>query len=127
MAAVKSKSKGARGEREFAALCREQGYKDVRRGQQYSGIEGEDVVGLPGVHVEVKRREYLNIYDAIGQAVRDAQAQGDGALPIVAHRKNNCKWLITMRAEDWFEIYREWEAGQHAPPEAERCEAVSSV
>ena len=28
-------------------------------------------------------------------------------MPIVAHRKNNAKWLITMRADDWFEMYKE--------------------
>jgi Holliday junction resolvase len=103
----RSRNKGKRGEREFASLCREEGY-DARRGQQYSGVEGEDVIGLPGIHIEVKRVERLNIYDAIDQAVRDTQ----GAIPIVAHRKNNHRWLITMCAEDWFEIYREWEAGR---------------
>lgn len=101
-----SRQKGARGEREFAALCRQEGYS-CRRGQQYSGIEGQDVVGLPHIHVEVKRVERLNVYDAIAQAVRDAK---DGKLPIVAHRKNHHPWLITMRAEDWFRLYREFEA-----------------
>ena len=101
-----SRQKGARGEREFAALCRQEGY-DCRRGQQYSGIEGQDVVGLPHIHVEVKRVERLNIHDAMSQAVRDAK---DEKLPIVAHRKNHHPWLITMRAEDWFRLYREFEA-----------------
>ena len=105
-----SRSKGARGELEFSKVCQGQGYKDARRGQQYSGIEGQDVIGLSGIHVEVKRREKLNLYDAIGQAVRDASGRGEGELPIVAHRKNNCEWLITMRAEDWFRLYQEFEA-----------------
>jgi hypothetical protein len=105
---MNSKRKGKRGELDFAKFCREQGY-DVRRGQQYNGLEGEDVVGLPGIHVEVKRVERLNIYDAITQSKRDAQ----GKIPIVAHRRNNCEWLITMRAEDWFKLYREWEAGNN--------------
>jgi len=106
---INSKRKGKDGELEFARFCRDQGYNEARRGQQYSGIAGDaDVVALPGVHVEVKRREKLNLYDAIGQAVKDASGRGEGDLPIVAHRKNNCEWLITMRAEDWFEIYREY-------------------
>jgi Holliday junction resolvase len=104
---MNSKQKGARGEREFSKVCREHGY-EARRGQQYNGIEGEDVVGLPGVHIEVKRVERLNIEEAMSQSKADAQ----GKIPIVAHRKNNCEWLITMRAEDWFKLYREWEAGQ---------------
>jgi Holliday junction resolvase len=108
MAKINSRDKGKRGEREFAAFCREHGY-DCRRGQQYSGIEGEDVVGLPGVHIEVKRVEKLNLYDAMDQARRDA---ADGTLPIVAHRRNRSDWLVVMRAEDWFGLFREWEAGR---------------
>ena len=109
---MNSKQKGARGEREFAKFCNFEGYT-VRRGQQYNGIEGEDVVGLPGIHVEVKRVERLNIYDAISQSVKDMLHSKDQLrLPVVAHRKNNYEWLITMRLKDWFELYREWEAGQ---------------
>jgi Holliday junction resolvase len=104
---MNSKQKGARGEREFAAVCREHGY-EARRGQQYNGIEGEDVIGLPGIHIEVKRVERLNIEEAMSQSIGDAQ----GNIPIVAHRKNNCEWLITMRAEDWFKLYKDWEVGQ---------------
>lgn len=69
---INSRNKGKRGELEFAKLCQKQGYTDSRRGQQYSGIEGEDVVGLPGIHVEVKRVESLNIEKALQQAIRDA-------------------------------------------------------
>ena len=105
---MNSKQKGARGEREFASFCRKQGY-DCRRGQQYNGLEGDDVVGLPGVHVEVKRTERLSLYDALAQAKRDAKP---GEIPIVAHRKNHSDWVIIMDAEKWFEMYREWEAGR---------------
>ena len=100
---MKSIDKGKRGEREFAAWLRGEGY-DCRRGQQYSGVEGEDVVGLPGIHIEVKRTERLQIYDAMGQAARDSKDN----LPIVAHRKNHSDWLIIMRAEDWIKLYKEW-------------------
>lgn len=100
---VNSRDKGKRGELEWAKFCREQGY-DVRRGQQYNGLEGEDCVNLPGIWQEVKRVERLNIEDAMAQARRDAQ----GKIPIVAHRKNNCRWLVTMDAEHFFALYREW-------------------
>lgn len=108
---MNSKQKGARGEREFAKVCRAEGYT-VRRTQQYCGNTGDaaDVIGLPGVHEEVKRVERLNIEQAMAQATRDATKKG--TIPLVAHRKNHCEWLITMRAEDWFKLYREWEAGQ---------------
>lgn len=99
------REKGKRGEREFAALCKQHGY-DARRGQQYSGVDGEDVVGLPGIHIECKRVEKLNLYDAMAQSIRDAKTN----IPIVAHRRNNAEWLITMRADDWFAIYSEYAA-----------------
>ncbi|MEG1331612.1 MAG: hypothetical protein RSB90_11200 [Eubacterium sp.] len=101
---INSRQKGARGEREFAALCRKYGY-ECRRGQQYSGIEGDDVVGLPGVHIEVKRVEKLNLDKAMAQSVRDAGEK----IPIVVHRKNGDEWKITMLESQWFELYKAWE------------------
>ena len=99
---MNSRSKGARGEREVAKILRDYGY-DCRRGQQYSGANGDaDVVGLPGIHIEVKRRERLDIYSAISQAVRDAR---EGEKPTVFHRKNDCEWLVTMRLDDFMKLY----------------------
>jgi hypothetical protein len=109
MAKINSAEKGKRGEREWASFCREQGYNDVKRGQQYSGIEGDDCVGLPFLHQEVKRVQALNIENAMAQSRRDAK---EGEMPIVAFRRNHEKWKVCMDAEDWFEIYREYEAGR---------------
>lgn len=102
---MNSRAKGARGERELARILRGYGY-DCRRGQQYCGANGDaDVVGLPGIHIECKRGQRLNIDDAMLQAIRDRR---EGEYPAVFHRKNNHEWLVTMRLEDWEEIYREW-------------------
>lgn len=108
-----SRRKGKVGEREWARICREEGYDAAKRTAQFRGNTGAagDVEGLPGIHQEVKRVEHLNLVDAIEQSIHDAEAEGKGNLPIVAHRKNRCGWLVTMRAEDWFKLYREWEAG----------------
>lgn len=112
---MNSKAKGKRGELELAKTLSDLGYK-CRRGQQYCGSNGDaDVVGLKGIHIEAKRNERLNIYDAIYQAVRDSkvdQLPFPPELPAVMHRKNNHEWLVTMRLTDWIELYREWEAGQ---------------
>ena len=52
---INSKRKGSNGEREIAKILRDHGY-EARRGQQYSGANGDaDVIGVPGVHIEVKR------------------------------------------------------------------------
>lgn len=105
--AINGKQKGKRGELELAKKLREYGY-DTRRSVQYSGANGDaDVVGLPGVHIEVKRRERLNLEDAMAQSKHDARPD---EIPVVMHRKNNCEWLVTMRLIDWMELYREWKA-----------------
>lgn len=98
-----SRQKGARGERELSNLLNRLGYK-TRRGQQYCGANGDaDVVGLPGIHIECKRVEKLNIYKAINQAVNDAR---DGEVPVVMHRKDREEWLVTMRFDDYMEMYK---------------------
>ena len=100
-----SREKGKRGEREVASLLRSYGY-DARRGVQYHGGEDSpDVVGLPHVHIEVKRTERLDLYGALSQSKADA---GDD-MPIVIHRKNNCEWVVIQPLEDWIELYREWD------------------
>ena len=108
---MNSRNKGKVGEREFASLLREHGF-DARRGQQFSGSpDSPDVVSeaLAWLHVEVKRVQNLNLTDACTQAERDA---GRGAPAghqkpwIVAHRRNHAPWLITMRAETFFNFLR---------------------
>ena len=104
--AVNSRAKGKREELALAKVFREHGY-EARRGQQYCGANGDaDVVGLPYTHVECKHVQHLNIFDAMAQSVRDAK---DGEIPIVCHKKNYTDWLVTMKIEDWFKLYREWE------------------
>lgn len=95
-----SREKGKRGEREVAKMLTERGYK-CRRGQQYNGIEGDDVVGLDYMHIEVKRVQNLNLYEAYLQAKRDSKE----TMPVVFHRKNNQKWLISMDFETFMELY----------------------
>lgn len=102
--AINSKRKGAKGERELASKLRDYGY-DCRRGQQYNGIEGEDVVGLDYIHIEVKRVQALNLDEAMEQAKRDSK---DNQMPAVFHRKNNKKWKVTMELEDWINLYNEY-------------------
>ena len=107
-----SRDKGKRFERQLASLFREQGY-DARRTAQYCGNTGDasDVVGLPGIHVEAKHQERMNLYEWMSQAIRDAEAGGGKTLPAVFHKKNNAEILVTMTIDDWFNLYREWEAG----------------
>lgn len=98
-----SRAKGARGERELSNLLKDHGF-NTRRGQQYCGANGDaDVVGLPGIHIECKRVEKLNLYTAMDQATKDKK---ENEKPAVFHRKDRSGWLVTMTFEDWMELYK---------------------
>ena len=101
---INSRAKGSAAERELANLLKEYGFSEARRGQQFSGANGDpDVVGLPGIHIESKRVERLNLDKAMDQAIRDAR---EGEKPAVFHRKNRQPWKVTMLLDDWMELYK---------------------
>lgn len=100
---MNSRNKGAAGERELANILKAYGY-DTRRGQQYCGANGDaDVVGLPGIHIECKRVERLNLYEAMEQSKADAKRY---EMPAVMHRKNRKGWLVTMELGAFLNIYQ---------------------
>lgn len=101
---INSRAKGAKGERELANKLKDYGY-NCRRGQQFSGLEGEDVTGLDYIHIECKRVENLNIEKALQQSKRDAK---ENQLPAVFHRKNGEKWKVTMDFDDWMQLFNEY-------------------
>ena len=113
---INSRQKGAKGERELASKLKDYGY-NTRRGQQYNGLEGEDVVGLDYIHIECKRVERLNLEEAMLQAKKDAATE---QMPTVFHRKNNQKWLVTMELDDWIKLYNEYYSSEKIK-EAEQC------
>lgn len=105
---INSRQKGARGERELAHVLMSHGYS-ARRGQQFSGANGDaDVVGIDGLHIEVKRVERLNIEQAMEQSRNDARL---GEIPVVMHRKNHEPWKVTMDIADFLRIWKEYENG----------------
>lgn len=105
---VNSRRKGADFERKLANILKEYGYS-ARRGQQYSGANGDaDVVGLPHVHIEAKAVEKLNIYDAMEQSKRDARPL---EIPVVIHKKNRRNILVTMELDEFMKMYKEFEKG----------------
>lgn len=93
------REKGKRGERELAGILRDYGY-DTRRGQQFCGSDGSaDVVGLPGIHIECKRVEKLNLLEAMEQAkhvpgqesFRQSSTAGTGQNGL-----QPCAWMIGL-------------------------------
>ena len=102
-----SQRKGADGERELADLLRAYGY-NVQRGGSLTYGSVPDLIGLPGIHIECKRVERLDLSAAIAQAARDAERFNDG-LPSVFHRRNREGWQFTMRLDDFMKMYQEGE------------------
>lgn len=113
MSGKTSQRKGADGERELAAIFQAHGY-DCTRGGSLSFGEVPDLSGLPGIHVECKRVERLNVQEAMEQSIRDSQRMGDG-IPALFHRRNRKPWLVTMRLEDWLNIYGTYDSYQKLP------------
>lgn len=103
MSGKRSQRKGADGERELCCILREAGY-NVHRGGSLTYGSIPDVIGLPGVHIEVKRQEQLNLSAALHQAQDDSERFNDG-MPAVFHRRNRESWQVTMRLHDWLVLY----------------------
>lgn len=103
MSGKASQRKGADGERELAAVLREYGY-EIKRGGSMSFGEVPDLVGLPGVHIEVKRCEQVRLSEWMKQAERDSQHFKDG-LPAVFHRRSREEWRVTMNLADFMRLY----------------------
>ncbi|MBR2310520.1 MAG: hypothetical protein IKA47_08330 [Oscillospiraceae bacterium] len=100
---MNSKAKGSAGEREFAAVLTQLGYPAHRNDQKFIGGAGLPDVsadGLEAFHFEVKRVERLNVSEAMKQAEADAA----GRVPIVAHRRNRHPWLVTLHLDDFLNV-----------------------
>ncbi len=97
--------KGADGEAELARVLSAMFGVECRRGASpyLPGIIAPDVYGLPGLHVEVKRRERVALPSALRQAKRDAPA---GAVAIVAHRGNRQPWIVAVELVDLPQLAR---------------------
>ena len=90
------RTKGAAGERELAELIRTLGI-DAARSARNGVDQAEDIMhSIPGVHVECKRVERLNV----SQAMRQATDAAGRKIPTVWHRRNREAWLVTIPAAD---------------------------
>lgn len=102
---MNSRDKGKRGERQWRDELRANGFT-ARRGQQFCGGDDSPDVICPAldasVHFEVKLTNRLRMKDAMAQANSDAGRK----VPILAHRENNCPWLVTMSADSFFKLLR---------------------
>lgn len=98
-----SQRKGRAAELEIARLLQGYGY-DVEPGRALNYGTEPDLVGLKGIHCELKRREHVDLSAALKQAAADAKKFKDG-LPTVFHRGNRQNWRVTMTLENWLKLY----------------------
>jgi Holliday junction resolvase len=102
---LNARAKGQRGEREACKLMEKHGFSASRNWQAAGAKERPDLhTNFPDHHVEVKWVEKLNIWAAMEQAMRDAKP---GHEPVVLHKRNNSKWLITLDAESYICLVKE--------------------
>ena len=87
---------------------RKAGFIQARRGQQFSGEQGNpDVIvpELPSLHFEGKFTQRCNLYDWMAQAINDAYKTD--TMPIVCHRRNGEEWLAILHLEDFLTLVKE--------------------
>ena len=102
-----ARNKGKRGEREIADMFIEvmkrvehklwkKGYsEEVKRNTLQSDRGGFDLVGIPGLAIEIKRQETLNVNTWWQQTVKQA---GDKFMPVLIYRQNNKPWSVRTMA-----------------------------
>ena len=91
------KRKGTAGENELVDILKSYQIRAYRNDQIFrGGIGNPDVyaeIADESMHIEVKRVEKLNVTEAMKKTMRDAKP---GALPVLVHRRNHEKWLVTI-------------------------------
>lgn len=97
------RTKGAQGERELVDILRARGFRNVRRNFGSGSQGGGDLTGLPGFHVESKRRERCEIWKWIEQAAREAQSD----VPLVAFRRSRSPWMACLPLDDLLDLVLE--------------------
>ena len=105
---MNSRRKGKVGELDAVHFLNKLGY-ETHRTSQVCGQDSADIEGIEGLHIEVKRQEKVSIEQWLQQSERDAKYTG--GIPIVMHRRNREQWKVTLRADEFFEIWRQANEG----------------
>lgn len=103
--AINSRSKGQRGEREVrdilqkvvdevAAEKKMLWAPEVKRNLMQSMEGGHDLVGIPGLSVEVKFCEHPQVDKWWEQTLQ--QAERVNGIPVLIYRKTHAKWQVVM-------------------------------
>jgi len=106
---INSRTKGASGERQAARAIEEafglpHGCLCRNMGEQARNGKGGDILGIPGVHIEVKWCKVIHITRWVAQAEADALADD---IPVIVYRVDgDTRWRVHFRLEDSVELMR---------------------
>ena len=102
----RSRTKGAAGEREVAAILRPV-FPDARRrcsGEESQGVaQGRDLNGTPGFALQSCHAHAPPIYRKLSEAEGAAKAD---ELPVAVTKRTGGRWIATMRLDDWLILVR---------------------
>ena len=113
-----AKQKGDKYERDLANYCNEQCGLSSHRTPRSGGGRKEalaDLLGTPGIAIEAKRVEKVNINDFMQQAVKNCGQD----LPVVITRRSKQTLensYVFMRLHEWMALYRAFLSQQGYAP-----------
>ena len=90
--------KGKNGELEVVRLLHAHGWTDAKRSSdgRSQNERGDIADGPVGVHLEVRRRETVNVWACLAKAEAEAKP---GDMPVVAFRRNRSPWYAALPLE----------------------------
>ena len=106
MSPLNSRAKGKRAELELCSILAPYWPAVCRNLDQFSA-DKRDVLNVPGLHIQVKHVEQLNIWKALNQAITESDPTD---IPVVAFRRNRSPWYAAMELEELIPLLRLKEA-----------------
>lgn len=91
------KTKGAIGENEVKAILVAHGFPLCRRNFASGGQGGNDLIGVPGYGIEVKRQETTKPWEWYEQC---KEAASPTETPVVVFRRSHSDWMALLSFED---------------------------
>lgn len=107
---MRSRRKGAQWERALVHRFRtELPGLPIRRGAQARGGSEAPDVDVPGLWLEAKHGQKVNLRAALAQAIRDA---GPGRMPVAICKDDRADAVVVVRLDDFLALWRaSWTRG----------------
>lgn len=98
------KTKGQIGENEVKAILIAHGFPLCRRNFASGAAGGNDLIGVPGYGIEVKRQENTKPWEWYEQC---KEAASPTETPVVVFRRSRSDWMALLSFEDLLGVIRE--------------------